>query len=142
MTHILEEWAANRIFGSILPKQGQVKLDIVQSYLADLKSYHIDRRMSLQGFDSFRLALIIKRGKRLFPSKKCDRFPITKDILERITKEEPLTVDDLNTNIAFKVAWAGFMRMGKIRYMATEVKKVSFAETKLTRSNISFAESD
>lgn len=98
--------------------------------------------MSLQGFDSPRLALIIKGGKRLFPSKKRDRFPITKDILERITEEEPLTVDDLNTDTAFKVAWAGFMRMGEITYTATEAKKASFSETKVTRSDISFAEGD
>lgn len=139
---MLEEWAANRIYGSTLPKQGQIKPDTVSSYLSALKSYHIDRRLSLKGFDDPRMALIIKGGKRLFPSKKKNRLPITKDILEKITKEEPLTVTDLNIDTAFKVAWAGFMRLGEITYTAAEAKKPTFAETKLTRSDISFAEGD
>lgn len=60
------------------------------------------------------MALIIKGGKRLFPSKKRNRLPITKDILEKIIKDELLTVEDLNVDTAFKVAWAGFMRMGEL----------------------------
>ncbi len=43
---------------------------------------------------------------------------------------------------AFKVAWAGFMRKGELRYTAAEAKKVMFAETSLTRSDISFADGD
>lgn len=141
-SHMLEEWAANRIFGSSLPKQGQVKPDTVQSYLSGIKSYHIDRRLSLSDFDSPRMALIIKGGKRLFSSKKRNRRPITKDILEKITEDEPLTLDDLNADTAFKVAWAGFLRLGEITYTATEAKKTSFKDTKVTRSDISFSEGD
>lgn len=141
-SHMLEEWAANRVFGSSLPKQGQVKPDTVQNYLSGLKSYHIDCRLSLSGFDSPRMALIIKGGKRLFPSKKRNRRPITKDILEKITEDEPLTVDDLNADTAFKVAWAGFLRLGEITYTATEAKKASFKDKKVTRSDISFSEGD
>ena len=50
-TIMLEEWAATRIFGGKLPKQGQIKLDAVLSYLSALKPYHINRRLSLRGFD-------------------------------------------------------------------------------------------
>lgn len=50
-TTMLEEWAANRIFGNTLLKQGQVKPDKVLSYLSALKSYHIDKRLSLKNFD-------------------------------------------------------------------------------------------
>lgn len=88
------------------------------------------------------MALIIKGGKRLFPSQKKNRLPITKDILEEITKDEPLTIEDLNVDTAFKVAWAGFMQIGELTYMATELKKDSFKDTKLTRPDISFAEGD
>lgn len=38
-------------------------------------------------------------------------------------QERNLTVNDLKINMAFKVAWAGFMRLGKITYMAAEAKK-------------------
>lgn len=69
-TKMLEEWAANQIFGSTLPKQGQIKPETVASYLSALKSYHINRRISLKGFNDLRMGLIIKGRKRLFPSKK------------------------------------------------------------------------
>lgn len=139
---MLEEWAANRIFESTLPKQGQIKSDTVASYLSALNSYHIDRRLSLKGIDNPRMALIIKGVKRLFPSKKRNRLPITKDILEKITEDEPLTMEDLNVDTAFKVAWAGFMQRGKLTYTAAGLKKDLFKDTKLTRSDISFAEGD
>ena len=62
--------------------------------------------------------------------------------MEKITKEEPPTVEYLNVDTAFKVACAGFMRMGELTYTAAELKKDSFKETKLTRSDISFSEGD
>ncbi len=41
---------------------------------------------------------------------------------------------------AFKVVWAGFMRMGELTYKVAEAKKATFTETGLTRRDISFAE--
>lgn len=75
----------------------------------------------------------------MFPSIKRNRLPITKDILEKITGSELFSVTDLNIDIAFKVAWAGFMRIGELSYTAAEAKKAAFAETGLTRSDISSA---
>ncbi len=69
-------------------------------------------------------------------------MPITKKILQNITEDEPLSVMDLNIDGAFKKAWADFMRMGELIYTAAEAKKATFAETGLTRLDISFAESD
>lgn len=88
------------------------------------------------------MALIIKGGRRLFPSKKRNSLPITKNILEKITQDEPLTVTDVNIDTAFKVAWAGFMRMEELTYTAAEAKKATLSETGLTRSDISFVEGD
>ena len=141
-TTILEEWEANQIYRSTLPKQVQIKLDIVASYLSALKSYHIHRRLSLKGFDDPRMTFIIKGGKRLFPSKKRNRLPVTKNILEEMTKEEPLTVIDLNVDPAFKLTLVDFMRLGQITYTEAEARLSTFAETKLTRSDISFREGD
>lgn len=98
---MLEEWAANWCYASTLLKQSQIKPDTVVSYLSALKSYHIDRRLSLKGFDNLWRALIIKRRKRLFPSKKQICLPITKDILAKITKEEPRIVTDLSVDTPF-----------------------------------------
>lgn len=98
--------------------------------------------MSLKVFNDPRMALIIKGGRRLFPSKKQNRLTITKGILEKITDEKPLSISDLNVDTAFKVVWAGFMRMGELTYTVAEAKKATFAETGLTRSDISLAKGD
>ncbi len=137
-TVMLEEWEATCIFGRTLPKQGQIKSDAVLSYFSALKLYHIDRHLSLGGFDDPRMALIIKGKRRLFLNKKRNCLPITKEILEKITEEELLSITVLNVDTAFKVAWASFMRMGELTYTVAEGKKGTFAETGITESDISF----
>ena len=139
---MLEEWAANQIYGSTALIQGQIKPDTVASYLSALKSYYINRWLSLKGFHAPRLALIINSGKRLFPNKKINCLPVTRNILEEMTIEECFTVTDHKVDRAFKVAWAGFMRLGEITYTVAEAKKSTFAETKVTTWDISFAEGD
>lgn len=111
----------------------------MSSYLSALKSYYIDRQLSLKAFDTPRIALIIKGGKKLFPKQKAKRLPITKDILEKITENKPVDLNELNVDTAFKVRWAGFLRLGEITYTGTELKKASFSDTKVTRSDISFS---
>ncbi len=139
---MLEEWAATRIFGGKLPKQGQIKLDAVLSYLSALKSYHIHRRLSLRGFDDTWMALIINGGRRLFSSKKQNRLLITEEILVKIIEEKLPSITDINVDTTFKVAWAAFMRMRELTYIAAEAKKATIAQTGLTRSDISFPEGD
>ena len=141
-TIMLKEWEATRIFGSTTPKQGQIKPDTVLRYFLALKSNHIDRRLSLGGFDDPRMALIIKRRKRQFPSKKRNRLLIRKETLEKITEEEPLSITEPNMDTASKVALAGFMRMGELAYTAAEAKKATFSETCFTRFDISFEAGD
>ena len=63
---MLEEWVAYRIYGNTLPKQGQVKPETMSSYLSALKVYYIDRHLSLEAFDTPRIALIIKGKKGSF----------------------------------------------------------------------------
>lgn len=50
-------------------------------------------------------------------------MPITKDILEKITKNKPINVDKLNINMVFKMAWVDFLCLGKITYIGTKLKK-------------------
>ena len=57
-------------------------------------------------------------------------------------EEELLSIKDLSVDTAFKVAWAGFIRMRELTYPAAEAKTATFAKTGLTRSDISFAEED
>lgn len=102
--YTLEEWSAQRLYGSNLPKQGRVKPDTVLVYLSSLRSYHIDHNFSLDPFDSPRLGRIIKGGRRLFSQSKAKRLPITKDILQRITAQKPVSIEDFNIDAAFKVS--------------------------------------
>ena len=136
----LEKWSAHRIFGSNLPKQGQIKPDTVVSYLSGPWSHHVDHHLSLDVFDDPQLAWIIKDGKRLFSSIKSKRLPITKNILEKITAQPIMSVDDCNIDTAFKISWAGFLCLGEITYTSAELKKTNFVDTHATRSDVSFAE--
>lgn len=87
-----------------MPKQGQVKPETMSRNLSALKSYQINCHLSLEAFDTPRIALIIKGGKKLFPKEKTTRLPITKDVLEKITDYEPVDLDELNIDMAFRVA--------------------------------------
>lgn len=109
----LDEWSAHRIFGSNLPKQGQIKPDTLVSYLSGLRSHHVDHHLPLDVFDDPRLAWIIKGGRRLFPSVKSKRLPITKDILEKITAQPIMSVDDCNIYTAFKNCLGGILTPGR-----------------------------
>ncbi len=84
------------------------------------------------------MALMIKRKRKLFPRTKRNCLLITKEIFKNITENEPLSITNLNIDIAFKVAWTGYMKMGKLTYIIVETKKTMFIETGFTKSNIFF----
>jgi hypothetical protein len=143
----LKEWAINRIYDSTLSKQERIKLDIMTAYLVDVRSYHIDKKLSTQAFENSRLAWIIKGGKRLFHQTKAKRLSITKDILQKIINQKIINhsttiKNEANVDAAFKSAWVGFLRLEEITYTIAEAKKPSFARTKVTREDVSFAEFD
>lgn len=81
-----------------------MKPEIISSYPFIPKSYHIDHHLNLKSFETLRLALIIKDEKRLFPKQKTICLPITKNIPEKITKNEPVDINELNINTALKIA--------------------------------------
>lgn len=53
-----------------------------------------------------------------------------------------MIVDDFNIDTIFKFAWAGFMRLEEITYIAIGAKKTSFKDLKVIRSDILFAKGD
>lgn len=69
-------------------------------------------------------------------------MPISRELLEKITATPPCFLDDYNIDAAFKVAWAGFLRLGEMTYTRSERTSPAFADTKATRSRVSFAEGD
>lgn len=57
----------------------------------------------MKAFNTLRISLNIKGGKKHFPKQKTIRLPITKKILKKITKYDVIDLDELNIDIAFKV---------------------------------------
>ena len=139
----LIEWVNARAFGSDVPNQGQIQPDTIAGYLSGLRSYHVDRNYPTSVFENFQLGRVIRGVRRMFPQTKRTRLPITKDILQKITSHKPQSFQDLNIDTAFKVTWAGFLRMGEFTYTKTEHgNRKLFSGTKLTRSDITFSEND
>lgn len=96
----------------------------------------------MKGFNKPKMAFIIKGERKLFSSKKCNYLPIIKNIFQKIIKDQALSITDFNVITAFKVAWTGFIRIGKLTYIAAKAKKALFAETGLMKSDISFEKGD
>ena len=101
---VLVEWVTGRIFRSPIPRQGQVKPNTMQGYLSTLRSYHVDHNLPIQVFSSPRIERLLQGARYLFLHTKKERLPITKDILEKITRATPMSVEELNIDTAFKVA--------------------------------------
>jgi hypothetical protein len=131
------------MYESTLNKQGKIKIAIIQSYLSGIRSYHIDHLYDLDVFDHPRLQKILREEKRMFSTIKANRLSITKNILQLITQYSISTIDDVNFDTTFKIAWAEFLRLDEIIYTAFDLKKkATFIVIKTTRSDISFVEND
>lgn len=123
-------------------KQGQIKPETLLSFLSALRSYHIEHELPVQVFQSLRLKQLIRGGKSFFPSSKALRLPITKDILSKISTHSPINTNEINLDTAYKVAWAGFLRLGEITYEKSELPHDSFQALHLTRPDVSSSEFD
>lgn len=141
-TEHLEAWVANRIMGSTIAMQGKVKPDTVASYLSALRSWHVDHEYSLAPFEEPRLRILLQGGRSLFPSTKATRLPITREVLVALTSIQINNLNDLNLDTAFKVAWAGFMRLGELTYSDSDKKNPSFKDLFLTRSDVKISENN
>jgi len=143
----LGRWIVIRTTGSNSLFLRQAKPDTIQEYLSALRSHHIDLRLNTDVFNSKYLKRLLKGAKRLFnrPSDS-ERRLITKDILTQITSQSlssPITeaskINRLNFDTAFKVAFAGFFRLGEIVYSTAETRNATtFQTTRLTRQDIRF----
>ena len=147
----LGRWISIRASGSDSLLLRQVKPDTIQGYLSALRSYHVDLRLNANVFDSEHLKRLLKGVKRLYsrPSDS-ERRPITKDILIQITSQphpnsvtKTSEIDIANFDAAFKVAFAGFFRLGEIVYSTAETRSAAtFQATRLTRQDVRFFNKD
>ena len=89
-------------------------------------------------FDSPYLLRLVQGARSLFPSRKRERLPIIRDILSKITPPST-SRNDYHIDAAFKLAFAGFLRMGEFTY--TYIKEItpSLKATGLTRSDLTLS---
>ena len=132
-------WVTTRAFGSSEKHQGQLKPDTLQTYFSALRSYHVDRCIPTEVFKSTLLARLVQGAKNLFSGPRRARLPITLDLLTAITPS-PISRDDINMTAAFKLAFAGFLRMGEFTHTKQRAAdSQAFATANLTRSDVRLA---
>jgi len=135
----LGRWIATRAFGSADRYQGQIKPDTIQSYVSALRSYHVDLGLPTAVFKSPTLDRLIQGARSLFQGSRRERLPITRELLTTVTPSSS-SIDDVNVNAAFKLAFAGFLRMGEFTHARErEADPQAFAAANLSRSDIKFA---
>lgn len=142
----LGEWITLRATGGLgTPK---VKADTIAGNVSALRSLHIDRGLDEKVFDNPWIKRIINGIRRTAKDPQVKRAqPITMGILEKITKRPFITApgarprEDINFDVAAKVAFAGCLRMGEFTVKNTQISDnpETFAYTRLTRNDITFA---
>jgi len=91
----------------------------MRSYLAAIRSQHVDRGLPIKVFNLPIIRRMLDGATSLNPLLRGRGFkrPITRDILAQIVA--PSTdIPNVNMNAAFKLAFAGFLRISEIAYSA------------------------
>jgi hypothetical protein len=109
-----------------------------------LRSVHVDRHLSTKPFESEWLKRIFAGISRCHPSDNTKKAePMSMVTLEKVVDTGDKSTEELNFNTACKIAFAGFLRSGEFCYSVSDLKdKHTFINTKLTRSDITFATDD
>ena len=129
-------WVTTRAFSSSEKHQSQLKPDTLQIYLSAIRSYHIDRCIPIEVFKSAFLARLVQGARNFFSGPRHARLPITPDLLTAITPS-PISRDDINMTAAFKLAFAGFLRMGEFTHTKQRAAdSQAFATANLTCSDV------
>jgi hypothetical protein len=100
----LKKWVVNKMYESTLSKQHKIKMIIIQKYLFDIKSYHVDYLHNLNVFDHSQLQKVLKEKKRMFSIIKITRLSVIKNILQLIIQFLVIIINDINFDIACKIA--------------------------------------
>lgn len=144
---VLGDWITMRAIGGA--GVTRVKADTILASLSALRSVHTDNQWDESVFDSPWLKRIIAGVRRTAistPTKQAQ--PISLEVLGKITKpafSDRMGVksrEDINFDVASKVAFAGFLRMGEFTVKSSQLQEDSttFAYTRLTRNDVSFAQ--
>ena len=88
------------------------------------------------------MKFLLAGGRSFFSFIKFLYLPIIKDILYIIRTSSLNFVNNFNLDTAFKIAWAGFMKLKKLIYTIAKKANLSFKNIHLTRSDITFSKQD
>lgn len=116
----LENWVINKMHKFTLNKQEKIKMTIIQKYLFDIKFYHINHLYNLNVFDHSCLLKVLRKDKRMFSIIKITRLSIIKKIFQLIIQSNVFTINDVNFDIACKIAEIEFLRLNEITYISTD----------------------
>ena len=101
----------------------------------------MDYSILITAFEDPIVHQLLAGAAAISPLVKKDKQPITRDILAQVVIFG-LLLPDINTNAAFTLAFAGFLRMGEIIYTIAELKnRTTFLTRKATRRDITFTPS-
>lgn len=129
-----------------------MKADTILSAMSAIRWAHIIRQQPIDAFSSPLIKLTIDGIRRVqgnYGKKKAE--PLSKDQLRRITSPAPaqsskLTekqLDDLNTDTAYKCAFAGFLRTGEVTYERKDLaNKPLFERNHILRRDVHFSDTE
>ena len=121
---------------------GQISGTTLDSYVSALRSVHVDLNLDTSLFNSPHIMRLLTGVKNLFPhDSKRNRQAISRSLLCELLSEKATlgenSIDTLNLNAAFSIAFSGFMRMGELTHNEKALQDSKrFNAEKLTRRRV------
>ena len=112
---------------------GKIKLKTLFNYIFVIWSYYINLNYLIAVFKNYIIKRALVGAILLFLSTKKSKLLIIKNILDKIITFNPYKVN-INVNIIFIIAFAGFLYIGEIIYLNKKAK--DFSTIKALYSNI------
>ena len=112
---------------------GRIKLETLFNYISVIQFYYINLGHLITAFKNYIIKRALVRAILLFLSTKKFKLLITKDILDKIITFSPYKAD-INVNMAFIIAFIGFLYIREIMYPNRKAK--DFNTIKALYSNI------
>lgn len=105
----ITDWLA-----SLLTK---VKSTTAKSYIASLRSHHVENGIDGSAFCDPRIDLVIRGGEREYGiGQRTLRLPLTADILEKLLRHIPSDYNGANLKAALCTGFAAFLRSGEFTW--------------------------
>ena len=140
---VVAEWISSRAFGVLDRNQGPLKADYIESALSALRSVHIDLRLTVHVFESPYLRRVLagirhmqgkttkKKAEPLSIYQLTSSIPKFLELYEVPGNENEINdtalalsaqaIEDLNTDTAMKLAFAGFLRTKALTYQKADL---------------------